>query len=87
MIHDTIVLGAGIAGLAAAGVLRGAGREVLMLEKSRGLGGRAATRRWDNLPVDHGAQFFTARSGEFRAQVDTWLAQDICHEWCRGFHQ
>jgi len=86
MIHDTIVLGAGIAGLAAAGVLRGAGREVLVLEKSRGLGGRAATRRWDNLPVDHGAQFFTARSGEFLAQVNEWVAQDICHEWCRGFH-
>ena len=87
MIHDTIILGAGIAGLSAAGVLRRAGREVLVLEKSRGLGGRAATRRWDDLPVDHGAQFFTVRSGEFRAQVDTWLAQDICHEWCRGFHQ
>jgi predicted NAD/FAD-dependent oxidoreductase len=86
MIHDTIVLGAGIAGLAAAGVLRGAGREVLVLEKSRGLGGRAATRRWDSLPVDHGAQFFTARSGEFKKQVDTWVAQDICHQWCRGFH-
>ncbi|MFM8721078.1 MAG: FAD-dependent oxidoreductase, partial [Chthoniobacterales bacterium] len=72
MIHDTIVIGAGLAGLAAAGRLRKAGQDVLVLEKSRGLGGRAATRRWDGLPVDHGAQFFTARSEDFRDQVARW---------------
>jgi len=87
MTKQTIVLGAGLAGLTAAGALRAAGREVLVLEKSRGLGGRAATRRWNNLPVDHGAQFFTARSEAFRAQVEAWVAKGICHEWCRGFHQ
>jgi len=87
MIKETVVLGAGHAGLATAGVLRSAGREVLVLEKSRGLGGRAATRRWDDLPVDHGAQFFTARSAKFRARVESWTAQGISQEWCRGFHQ
>lgn len=87
MIHDTIILGAGISGLAAAGVLHRAGREVAVLEKSRGLGGRAATRRWDGLPVDHGAQFFTARSADFRKQVDDWLSRGACREWTRGFHQ
>ena len=87
MIHETIILGAGVAGLTAAGVLRRAGREVVVLEKSRGLGGRAATRRWDGLPVDHGAQFFTARSPEFQKQVEEWSARDVCHEWTRGFHQ
>jgi len=87
MIHDTIVLGAGLAGLAAAGRLRRAGQDVLVLEKSRGLGGRAATRRWDGLPVDHGAQFFTARSPEFLAQVDQWREAGVCHPWTDGFHQ
>lgn len=87
MIHETIILGAGLAGLTAAGTLRRAGREVMILEKSRGLGGRAATRRWDGLPVDHGAQFFTARSPEFQKQVDDWSARGVCHEWTRGFHQ
>lgn len=86
MVHDSIILGAGISGLAAAGILRRAGREVIVLEKSRGLGGRAATRRWEGLPVDHGAQFFTARSDKFRAQVAHWLAQGVCREWTRGFH-
>lgn len=28
-----------------------------------GLGGRVTTRRWDDLPVDHGTQFLTATSG------------------------
>ncbi len=87
MIHDTVILGAGVAGLTAAGVLRRAGREAVVLEKSRGPGGRAATRRWDGFPVDHGAQFFTARSEAFKRQVDDWLARGICHEWARGFHQ
>ena len=87
MIHDNIVLGAGISGLSAAGTLRRAGHQVLVLEKSRGLGGRAATRRWESLPVDHGAQFFTARSDAFRSQVAEWLALGVCHEWCRGLHR
>ena len=87
MIHDNIVLGAGMSGLSAAGTLRRGGHQVLVLEKSRGLGGRAATRRWESLPVDHGAQFFTARSDAFRAQVAAWIAEGICHQWCRGLHQ
>ena len=85
--QDVLVIGAGIAGLTAARDLRAAGRRVLVLEKSRGLGGRAATRRWGGLPVDHGAQFFTARSAEFVAQVGEWLARGICFEWARGLHR
>lgn len=84
---DVLVIGAGIAGLTAARELRAAGKSVLVLEKSRGFGGRAATRRWDGMPVDHGAQFFTARSPEFRAQVDEWLRCGVCFEWCRGLHR
>lgn len=84
---ETLVIGAGLAGLTAARELRNRGRRVLVLEKSRGLGGRAATRRWNGCPVDHGAQFFTARSPEFRQQVDRWLADSVCFEWSRGFHQ
>lgn len=84
---DVIIIGAGLAGLTAARDLRAAGADVVVLEKSRGLGGRAATRRWAGWPVDHGAQFFTARSEDFRAQVDAWLEQGTCFAWARGLHQ
>lgn len=87
MIYDVLIVGAGISGLKAATDLQGLGASVLVLEKSRGLGGRAATRRWEGLPVDHGAQFFTVRTPEFSQQVETWLDAGVCHEWARGFHQ
>lgn len=41
------VIGAGLSGLAAANALMRAGHEVVIFEKSRGLGGRLATRRLD----------------------------------------
>jgi hypothetical protein len=84
---DVLIIGAGIAGLEAAKELHAHGCSVLVLEKSRGLGGRSATRRWEGLPVDHGSQFFTARSAAFREQVDHWLKRGVCHEWTRGLHQ
>ncbi|SEA76668.1 NAD(P)/FAD-dependent oxidoreductase [Rubrimonas cliftonensis] len=50
------VVGAGIAGLAAARALAERGCAVAVFEKSRGLGGRLATRRTrDGLEYDHGA--------------------------------
>ena len=87
MTNDVLIIGAGLAGLKAARDLQSAGRRVLVLDKGRGVGGRAATRRWDGVPVDHGAQFFTARSDEFRAQVADWRERGVCFEWARGFHQ
>jgi hypothetical protein len=43
-----------------------AGREVVVFEKSRSLGGRCASRRWEGCVLDHGAQFFTVRDVDFR---------------------
>lgn len=41
--YDVIVIGAGVAGLGAAGILARAGKKVLLLEKNSYVGGRAAT--------------------------------------------
>jgi predicted NAD/FAD-dependent oxidoreductase len=87
--HDVVIVGAGISGLAAAGRLREAGRDVLVLEKSRGLGGRAATRRIESeegeISVDHGAQYFTVRDRRFQDCVDRWQTNGICFPWCEEF--
>ena len=87
MDSEILIVGAGLCGLHAARRLQAAGRSVVVLEKSRGLGGRAATRRWNDRPVDHGAQFFTAKHPEFAAQVAQWEASGTCHVWTRGFHR
>lgn len=95
---DVLVVGAGLAGLAAARDLTNAGYRVLVLEKSRGVGGRAATKRLELsrmdagkthlesiVRADHGAQFFTARGARFQDMITTWSELGIVREWTRGF--
>ena len=81
----TVIIGAGLSGLMAARSLHDAGVEVTVIDKGRGVGGRLATRRIGDARFDHGAQFFTVRSDEFRSHVDGWLAAGVVREWCRGF--
>ncbi len=57
------VVGAGLAGLFAARELRGAGHEVIVVEKSRGVGGRLASRRVAGTVVDHGSPALAAPPG------------------------
>ena len=68
--HDVIVIGAGVAGLACARGLSEAGRQVLVLERSVGVGGRCATRRVDGQPVDLGPMFLHGDDPAFLAAVD-----------------
>ncbi|QDV76046.1 NAD(P)/FAD-dependent oxidoreductase [Botrimarina mediterranea] len=80
------IIGAGIAGLAAARVLARAGASVQVFDKGRGVGGRVSTRRDDALAgggrqFDHGAQYFTCESDKFAAQVADWVAAGLAAEW------
>lgn len=52
---NVAVIGAGLSGLAAALRLQQQGERVTVFEKSRGLGGRLATRRVGDVVVNHGA--------------------------------
>ena len=61
------VIGAGIAGGYLGSALGQLGHEVVVFEKSRGFGGRLATRRVEGVQFDHGAPFFTARTALFKA--------------------
>ena len=75
------VIGAGLAGLTCAHALREAGLAPRVFEKSRGLGGRLATRRTDGLAFDHGAQFMTARGAPFAEWLDGAVARGEAAEW------
>lgn len=59
MAHVAII-GAGVAGLAAGQTLVRHGHAVTVYEKSRGVGGRLATRRVEAFRFDHGAQYVKA---------------------------
>lgn len=82
---DFLVIGAGLAGLAFARDATAAGASVRLLDKGRGVGGRMATRRIDNLRVDHGAQYFTARSERLKAEADAAIAEGWLQIWARSF--
>ena len=53
---EFLVVGAGLAGLTAAKVLSQSGREVLLLEKSDGVGGRVRTDQYKDFLLDRGFQ-------------------------------
>lgn len=57
MHHSHIIIGAGITGLVLAQKLKAKGLSPLILEKSRGVGGRMATRRIEGMGFDHGLSF------------------------------
>ncbi len=71
---DVLVIGAGVAGLAAARDLRAAGRRVLVLEGRDRIGGRVWTdRTWSDAPVDLGASWIQGTDGN----PLTALARDL----------
>lgn len=71
------VVGAGLAGLSAARELVAGGHEVVIVEKSRGLGGRLASRRVGAAVLDHGSPATAAPAGSaLRAAIDGLPAAD-----------
>ena len=67
---DAIVVGAGLAGLAAARVLCNAGRDVVVLEASDGVGGRVRTDHVDGFLLDRGFQVVLTAYPELARQLD-----------------
>lgn len=74
------IIGAGIAGITLARQLQDIA-EVRVFEKSRGFGGRMATRRTGLYRFDHGAQFFTARSKQFQSLINGYVANSQIAAW------
>lgn len=74
------IIGAGLAGLVIAEQLSPVAK-VTLFEKSRGVGGRLSTRRADEFVFDHGAQYFTARSDEFKHWLTPLIDTGVVQSW------
>ncbi len=82
--HDKhLVIGAGVAGLTCARELSLAGHEVLVVDKSRGAGGRCATRRVDDQPVDYGPVFVHGSDADFVELVRSLPGVQVLDDWPR----
>ena len=78
------VIGAGFAGLIASRTLVDHGLDVTVFEKSRGVGGRMATRqsrRDKSRQFDHGAQYFTSRDPRLCRYVQSWIHDGLVQPW------
>ncbi len=79
--YDLVIVGSGIAGLAAARAAKAQGLRVKIFDKGQRIGGRAGTRRADGFTFTHGAQFLTARSIEFCEICESALAGGALTSW------
>lgn len=78
---DVAVIGAGIAGIVCAQQLQQMGYRVVVIEKSRGLGGRIATRRLYGTCADHGLRYLEPQSDRVVSLIQTLRQQGMLHLW------
>ena len=77
-----LIIGAGLAGLTCARALSERGLSSVIYEKSRGVGGRLATRRSNaDVSFDHGGQYVTAQGDKFQAYLDEAIKSGFAAEW------
>lgn len=87
-VYDAAIIGAGIAGSYCAASLQQKGLNVCLLEKSRGTGGRASSRRLATQSNDEvqqscelGAPFFHHQYAELDADIRAWLTAGVIALW------
>ena len=90
---DVLVIGAGLAGVAAAVAAQDAGLDVRVIDRGRRPGGRMASRRlretgtdFDGRVVDHGASYFTVRDADFTKVVNSLIDRGVVRPWTDTFH-
>ncbi len=84
---EIAVIGAGVAGLTCARKLQQAGRRVVVFDKSRGLGGRLATRRLSGTHADHGVCYLQPKGAAFGQLIDELVNEQILRVWTEGIHR
>jgi renalase len=78
---EVAIVGAGLAGLAAARRLAQAGYRTVLFDKGRRPGGRCAARGRAPHTLDHGAQYFTVRDPSLQADLVEWLRAGLVAPW------
>jgi renalase len=84
---EIAVVGAGFAGLTCARKLQQAGRQVAVFDKSRGLGGRLATRRLAGTRADHGVCYLQPKGAAFGQLINELVEEQILRVWTQGIHR
>ncbi len=79
--YDIAIVGAGLAGLTCARQLKQKEYKIIILDKSGGVGGRVATRRINNIPVDHGLPFIQIQGKQTEKLIQTLYQNDILQLW------
>ena len=74
------IIGSGITGCTLAKYLSGQ-FEITIFEKSRGIGGRLATRRNENFTFDHGVPFFEVKTNKFKSFLKSTVADGHLKIW------
>jgi renalase len=80
-----IIVGAGIAGVAAAREVHAAGLPVRLIDRGHRIGGRMAVRTVAGRPIDVGASYFTVSDPAFREVVNRWAAAGLARPWTDTF--
>jgi renalase len=78
---DVAVIGAGMAGLSCAQQLRQAGYSVVVVEKSRGAGGRVATRRVHGTRADHGVRYLEPQGDAVGGLIQDLVDRTLLKVW------
>lgn len=78
------VIGAGLAALNLARIMSSVA-DVVIYEKSDKLCGRISTHHSNEFSFDHGAQFFTAKSPEFKSFVRELESNAVVEQWSARF--
>ena len=78
------IIGAGLSGLTAANKLKNHA-EITIFEKALSVGGRMSNRRAEPYFFDHGAQYFSVKTDEFKAFIAPMVNDGIVKSWNARF--
>jgi len=80
-LFDVVVVGAGLAGLVCAKELQHQELNAVVLDKSRGVGGRIATRRLHDTCADLGLPYFSVQGKQTQQLLDCLQENNIIRPW------